>query len=116
MPNKNEGLVEGFKQLAEKYGVDVSVIDDVWRSQFRFLRKHMSSTEKRPVRLIGFGIFSMKPKWFYYFTENEYLPGKVDVKNSYYYKFKEQKKLDKIRSKEVILGDEPTVQDDSGVC
>ena len=50
-----------FKELAEKYGLDVKEVEKACRSQFKFTRSIMEKGDHESVRLQYLGLFRVRP-------------------------------------------------------
>lgn len=61
------------KTLAKKHKMDTRVVNHIVGHPSRFIRKLIASTDTRPVRLMHFGIFSLKHENLKYYKSRDKL-------------------------------------------
>ena len=58
-----------IKELATKYDLPEFVVEDIVKSQFKFVHTQMQNEDLVKIRLHHFGVFKVKPKRLYSINE-----------------------------------------------
>jgi nucleoid DNA-binding protein len=60
-----------IKELAQEYDLPEYVVEDIVRSQFKFVKENMENDDCFKIRLHHFGVFKVKPKRLYILNGRE---------------------------------------------